>query len=130
MTVQSKTGKCLKKKEWLSGLQMPGDTRHGADAVEPELIDNQQIRAGVAAQACWQSLVGQRCRQIGQQGGRGAIQNSVTVHTGLLSDGLDYVTLANPAPAGQEQIVPAPNEIAGGQLDQRKLSIIISSLTI
>jgi len=25
VTVQLKTGKCLKVKEWLSGLQMPGD---------------------------------------------------------------------------------------------------------
>jgi len=25
VTVQLKTGKCLKIKEWLSGLQMPGD---------------------------------------------------------------------------------------------------------
>ena len=27
VTVQLKTGKCLKIKEWLSGLQMPGDTQ-------------------------------------------------------------------------------------------------------
>ena len=25
MTMQLKTGKCLKIKEWLSGIQMPGD---------------------------------------------------------------------------------------------------------
>src|SRR6516165_9752820 len=34
VTVQLKTGKCLKIKEWLSGLQMPGDIRHRIPPIE------------------------------------------------------------------------------------------------
>jgi hypothetical protein len=35
------------------------------DAVKPELVDNQQIRAGVTAQARGQSFVGERCGRVG-----------------------------------------------------------------
>jgi hypothetical protein len=33
VTMQLKTGKCLKIKEWLSGVQMQRDTRHTIPAV-------------------------------------------------------------------------------------------------
>ena len=86
------------------------------DAVEPEFVDYQEIRARVAAQACGQSFVGERCGQVGQQFGRGAVEDAVTMHAGLLPYRLDDVTFPDPAPADQDQVGAAPDEVARGQL--------------
>ena len=45
MTVQLKTGKCLKIKEWLSGLQMPGDSRN--QGVLPEGVPLEPQSEGI-----------------------------------------------------------------------------------
>src|SRR5262245_54873713 len=62
------------------------------------------------------NIVGEGCGQIGQQLGRSAIENPVTMHAGLLPYRLDDVAFPDSAPADQDQIAPAPDEITCGQL--------------
>jgi hypothetical protein len=51
---------------------------------------------------------------INQSGGR-AIQNAVALDADLLPQGLNDVTFSDAAPADHDQVVAAPDEIAGGQ---------------
>ena len=59
---------------------------------------------------------GERRRQVGKQLGGGAVQNAIAVYAGFLPQSLNDVTLSDSAPTNQNQVAPAPDEIAGGQL--------------
>ena len=63
------------------------------DAVEAELINNEQIEPGVKADAIVDGLVGQRSREVFEKSAAGDVVDFITQGTGRLADALDEIAL-------------------------------------
>lgn len=86
------------------------------DAIKPPFVDNQQLRASVNAEFFMEGFVCQGGCQIADELGRGVIEDTAAEGTGLQADGLDEVAFPNSGLSNDNQVRPAVDELARGEL--------------
>ena len=90
--------------------------------IQAELVDDQQVEAGIVAQPPWQRLVRQRGGQVLDQGAAGRVADTQSLSTGSPANALDDPAFAHAALTDKDQVVLAADEVARGQfLDLRAL---------
>ena len=85
------------------------------DAVEAEFVDGQEIEVGVVAQPLVEAVVGQRGGEVAEQVGAGGVADAISVDARDSAHRLNDPALADAALAGDDEVVAAADELAGGQ---------------
>lgn len=85
------------------------------DAVQTELVDDQEIEAGIKADAIMDGLIGQGRGQIFQEQAAGRVQDPVAEHASGLSDVLDQPALSQARLANEDDVLVAANEVPLGE---------------
>ena len=86
------------------------------DAVEAELVDDDQVETRPVADAAGQGLVGQRLSQVVQQIGTGGVTHAVAQFAVAAAQRLEEMALSHAALADHHEVLVAAEELAGGQL--------------
>ena len=85
------------------------------DAVEAELVDDEQIKARVKADAVVDGLVGQSRCEVFEKSAAGDVMDFITQGTGSLADALDETAFTDAALADEDEILTSADEVAGGE---------------
>ena len=85
------------------------------DAVEAELVDDEQVELGIEANAVVDGAIGERGRQVFQEFAAGDVMHFAALGAGGLADALDQMTFAHAALADEDEVLMAAHEVAGGE---------------